>query len=246
MGQAEPILAAQDRRMEPKPQTMDTDDPPAVQDGASELPSGARPRLDPRSSKQGPAAKPAQAKSAMKSDTPNQGEPHEKLRNELTQRQELTAQQLADTRQQLDAPREQIAQLKKQLSELLGLDTEQAAELLAQMLASTDMRQALRTAQAMHQSQAGGERPDRPDTRNAQAAPPSRGASALPASGLPLNLTPELVAADLDLAAQAVILRMQPRLREELLKGMREEGPEAYRKFIQDYFQRLTRVKSAP
>ena len=37
---------------------------------------------------------------------------------------------------------------------------------------------------------------------------------------------------------------MPPRLREELLQGMREEGPEAYRKLIQEYFKRLTEVQS--
>jgi hypothetical protein len=36
---------------------------------------------------------------------------------------------------------------------------------------------------------------------------------------------------------------MPPRVREELLQGMREEGPEGYRKFIEDYFTRLTEEK---
>ena len=36
---------------------------------------------------------------------------------------------------------------------------------------------------------------------------------------------------------------MQPKLREELLQGMREAGPEGYQKFIDDYFKRLTEVK---
>ena len=49
--------------------------------------------------------------------------------------------------------------------------------------------------------------------------------------------------ADLDPATRAVLLKMQPQLREELLQGMREQGPEGYRKFIQDYFQRLSTVK---
>ncbi len=39
---------------------------------------------------------------------------------------------------------------------------------------------------------------------------------------------------------------MQPQVREELLQGLREEGPEGYRAFIRDYFKRLTRVKGAP
>jgi len=38
---------------------------------------------------------------------------------------------------------------------------------------------------------------------------------------------------------------MPPRVREELLQGMKEEGPEGYRKFIQEYFKKLTEVKEA-
>ena len=50
--------------------------------------------------------------------------------------------------------------------------------------------------------------------------------------------------AKLDPSARTVLLKMPPRVREELLQGMREEGPEGYRKFIEDYFKRLTEVKS--
>ncbi len=48
---------------------------------------------------------------------------------------------------------------------------------------------------------------------------------------------------DLDLATQKVILEMQPQIREELLQGLREEGPEGYRAFIRNYFKRLAEVK---
>ena len=51
---------------------------------------------------------------------------------------------------------------------------------------------------------------------------------------------------DFDLAARTIILKMQPRLREELLQGLREEGPEGYRKFIRNYYLRLTKVQSKP
>ena len=33
-------------------------------------------------------------------------------------------------------------------------------------------------------------------------------------------------------------------IREELLQGLREQGPKGYRKFISDYFRRLTKVKT--
>jgi hypothetical protein len=47
----------------------------------------------------------------------------------------------------------------------------------------------------------------------------------------------------LDLETQNALLKLQPRIREELLQGMREEGPEGYRKFIEDYFRRLSKEK---
>ena len=49
---------------------------------------------------------------------------------------------------------------------------------------------------------------------------------------------------DFDLKARTMIMKMQPREREELLLGLREEGPEGYRKFISDYFHRLTKVQT--
>jgi hypothetical protein len=51
---------------------------------------------------------------------------------------------------------------------------------------------------------------------------------------------------DFDLATRTIILKMQPRLREELLQGLREQGPEGYRKFIRNYYRRLTKVQSKP
>ncbi len=53
---------------------------------------------------------------------------------------------------------------------------------------------------------------------------------------------PRRSADDIDLATRTVIMKMQPREREELLQGLREDGPEGYREFIRDYFRRLTKV----
>ena len=39
-------------------------------------------------------------------------------------------------------------------------------------------------------------------------------------------------------------MKMQPREREDLLQGLKEEGPEGYREFIRDYFRRLTKVQA--
>ena len=48
----------------------------------------------------------------------------------------------------------------------------------------------------------------------------------------------------LDVATRRVILKMQPKEREELLQGLREEGPKAYRGFIRDYFKKLSRARA--
>jgi hypothetical protein len=52
----------------------------------------------------------------------------------------------------------------------------------------------------------------------------------------------EAILKDLDPSTKAIILKMQPRMREELLQGLREEGPEGYQRFIRDYFERLTKA----
>ena len=47
---------------------------------------------------------------------------------------------------------------------------------------------------------------------------------------------------DLDPRMRTTIMKMQPKVREALLQGLRDEGPEGYRRFIRDYFRRLTEV----
>lgn len=50
--------------------------------------------------------------------------------------------------------------------------------------------------------------------------------------------------AHLDPATRTVILKLPPRVREELLQGMQEQGPEGYQEFIRDYFRRLSTLKA--
>jgi hypothetical protein len=49
---------------------------------------------------------------------------------------------------------------------------------------------------------------------------------------------------NLNLSARTRIMRMQPKQREEMLLGLRDEGPVGYRKFIRDYFRRLTEAQA--
>jgi hypothetical protein len=45
---------------------------------------------------------------------------------------------------------------------------------------------------------------------------------------------------DLDPRTRTTILQLPPGVREELLQGMKSQGPDGYQKFIQDYFRRLS------
>jgi hypothetical protein len=81
----------------------------------------------------------------------------------------------------------------------------------------------------------------------AQLGQPSNGAAGKPGVVIQVPVQGLLqdapVAASLDPATRRIILRMQPKAREELLQGMRERGPEGYHEFIQDYFKKLARVR---
>jgi hypothetical protein len=47
---------------------------------------------------------------------------------------------------------------------------------------------------------------------------------------------------ELDPRTRATILQLPLRVREELLQGMKTQGPDGYQKYIQDYFLRLSAV----
>jgi hypothetical protein len=115
------------------------------------------------------------------------------------------------------------------------------ADQLRSLMQSKSMQQALAMA-AMARAMGKGQK-QRPRTPSALPMPnPSDegnldGGEDAPGSGQS-NL------AKLDPTARAIILKMPPsRYREELIRGLNEQGPEAYRAFIQDYFKRLTKSK---
>jgi hypothetical protein len=121
-----------------------------------------------------------------------------------------------------------------------------AAQQLAELMQSPAMREALDLAdriRQLQQSLAQGQ-------TQPQAQPPQGPAHTSRGKSMG-NLRPtsssgkivEVELSQLDPGTRAIILKMQPKMREELLQGMREQGPEGYRKFIQDYFKRLSTVK---
>ena len=102
------------------------------------------------------------------------------------------------------------------------------------MRAARDMLGRMRRAQSAQARRPGSRARTRPPT-------PSQSQASETGSNPPVG-SAEL--ATLPLATQQAILKLPPRVREELLQGLREQGPEGYGPFIEDYFKRLTETKN--
>jgi hypothetical protein len=115
-------------------------------------------------------------------------------------------------------------------------EADDAMQQLQNMLESPALREARAMLQRMHKRQA---------SKSKQPAnqPPTPSQSETSQSGS----NPPVGAADLSRlspAAREAVMKLSPRLREELLQGLREQGPEGYGPFIEDYFKRLTETKT--
>jgi len=117
----------------------------------------------------------------------------------------------------------------RELAELLNSEAVREARAMAARLQQA--KQAAQLAQS-------GQTPQQSQPSNPSAGPSSTTA-ALPPSAAHLDVALQ----GLDLETRTILLKMQPKLREELLQGLREEGPQGYQKFIRNYYQRLARVK---
>jgi hypothetical protein len=186
---------------------------------------GPQPKLDPRfASKYRP---PPPARTAKPAD------PTRRRREELRSRQWHRLEELDLAQQSVAADRQALGNMSQQLQQALQsvqsgrLPAGQTSQqLLAQQLRGQSLQQALAMAGRVRSG-------------------PGWGGGGFYGWGrfgyfVEGNLPP------LDVSARTVILNMQPQQREELLEGMREEGPEAYRPFIQNYFKQLSKVKSTP
>jgi hypothetical protein len=115
---------------------------------------------------------------------------------------------------------------------------------LAELLNSQRVQEAKAMAARMQAARQGAD-PNataKPMTANAATPPNQSGSASATPSTLPvLPVDARLV--DLDLDTRTVLLKLPPRIREELLQGLREEGPEGYQQFIRNYYQRLAKVK---
>ena len=165
----------------------------------------------------------------------------EARRQNLEDRQAEQMRNLEAARQSLSSDKQTLAQMMRQLQQAMQggqpqqgepSDSDQAMDMLRQMLQAPQMRQALGMARRMRQGpprgqgqQANGPRPPMP----------GQGQPNLDGSPAPGGAAGEL--AKLDPAARAVLLKLPPRMREELLQGMREQGPEGYGPFIEGVLQ---------
>ena len=229
---------------------------------------GPKPKVDPRyADKQRPVerkAKNNEVGDPSKSD-PNKGDPSKgdpskgdpNKGNPDSQRQDLETRQAAQlndlnqAEQSLASDEQSLQRMLNQLQQAMKAgqkgqkpgqgEGQEGMQQLAQMMQSPMMQQAMAMAARMAQlrngqsSQPNGNQrnPGQSATGNMQGGTPPGGT----ASEEQLN--------KLDLATRTILLKMQPQLREELLQGMREAGPEGYQKFIQDYLKRLTEVKNS-
>ena len=114
---------------------------------------------------------------------------------------------------------------------------------LAELMQSPEMREAKamlnRLKQMQAQAAARAQNPNQPPPPN-QPNPANQTSPTATLTAVSL----EAVLTGMDLETRTLILKMQPRMREEMLQGLKEEGPDGYQKFIRNYFQRLAKVKS--
>ncbi|MBP87069.1 MAG: hypothetical protein CMJ64_10195 [Planctomycetaceae bacterium] len=181
-------------------------------------------------------------KKKKKGDSDGENEKQEKLRSRQFNRLEeldMAAQALASDEQSLE---QMLDAMQAAMPDGSPLTPEQMAQ-LRQMMSGKNQQQAQAMFQRMQQMMA-----------QMQQGQPTEAQLPTPSALSPIGNQDGVIGGverilvdldDLDVNARVVIMRMQPREREELLQGLREEGPEGYRQFIKDYFRRLTEVQGA-
>jgi len=212
---------------------------------------GLRAELDPRFEKMIRDFKEKlkkQQEDGKKSSDPEQ---QERNRQQLQRLEELDMAQraLKSDQKSLKSLQEQLQQAQ-QKSEQNSQQQQQSQKNLEQTLQQALMQQARQMMQRMQQQQKPGDPKNQPpqDQQKNQPMPPQPTlANQLIGNQDPDGEGTEQVLVDLgklDVATRRVIMKMQPKEREELLQGLREEGPKAYRGFIRDYFKKLSRART--
>ena len=226
----------EDGKQEPQDADAEDEDPPLFMPALG----GEIPKLDPRFKDK--IRKLAEA--AKRQNKPDSGE--QDPRQELRNRQASRVEELDLAEQALNSDQKSLEQMLEQL-QAAAADPQQA-EQLGKMMKSMSMQQAQAMLERMRQMQAQAQQQQN-QQQNQQAnqtPPPTDNPQGLlkPTENTTEAILVELD--DLDINTRTVIMKLQPKVREELLQGLREEGPEGYRRFIRDYFRRLTKVNATP
>jgi hypothetical protein len=205
---------------------------------------GPRPKVDPRFTDK---MRPVERKSKKTEDGSESSDREQMAERQAQQMEEMNAAEksLGSDQEALESMLQQLRQAMNPQQGKTGqpqdAENSQNSQNLAQMMQSQMMQQAMAMAARMRQMAQG----QRGQQGQQQGAPTPSQASTGNLQGAPrVGQLAEAELGKLDLETRNLILKMQPKLREELLQGMREEGPEGYRKFIQDYFKRLSKEKS--
>ena len=118
-------------------------------------------------------------------------------------------------------------------------EADEAMQQLQDMLQSPAMRQMRDMLGRMRRAQSAQAR--QPGAPQNQPPTPSQSSTSQNGNN-PMVANPDLAA--LPPGQREAILKLPPRVREELLQGLREQGPAGYGPFIEDYFKRLTESKN--
>ena len=166
-------------------------------------------------------------------------------KEELASRQFQRLEELDTAEQALQADQQAVEEL---LDRLTGENspnepmTPEQAQQLAEAMKSQSLEEAMQMLRRMEQMLSSAEAQESQQESKAQLPQPtedSQGAF-LVTEGVEEIL---LELDDIDLEARTVIMKMPPRQREDLLQGLQEQGPEGYRRFIREYFRRLTKAQ---
>jgi hypothetical protein len=175
---------------------------------------------------------------------------------ERTPRQQLTAHQAqmqqaltenADDARKGGAAARAMAQRLAQSSggQKANAAEQQRAAATRQMLADPATQQALKQAQRVHGTSlsqpSGSQRAGKGTPPGRQRQPGGSGDSARTVNVQPGQIVPGEVPLGSDPRERAQFYQLPPRLREPLLEGMQERGPEGYQPMIDAYFRELSK-----
>ena len=203
-------------------------------------PAGQSPRSENGRPNESEAGRPEASSSDPGTSPPSASDP----RARLAQQQQQHAEQLDSAAASLAADQQTLDELVSELSENVssasanGPSNAQSAQQLSQLLNSPAMQQAMAMQQRMNAMQLPPSLARSATAQLTQSQGSPEGARTM--SGAVEQILVEL--GETDPQAASLLMRMQPHQREDLLQGLRQGGPKGYRKFIRDYFIRLSQA----